>query len=91
MTDAFVAGGVDARVDGVASLFQVFAGPSLQGDDGLTPPETLFLGLLVDGFHLAPRGMGAISTPTTEADVDALADAVIGRLASMQPAAVPVS
>jgi glutamate-1-semialdehyde 2,1-aminomutase len=83
--------GVDARVDGVASLFQVFAGPSLQGEDTLSPTETLFLGLLVDGFHLAPRGMGAISTPATEEDIDALADAVVGRLAAMQPAAVPIS
>jgi glutamate-1-semialdehyde 2,1-aminomutase len=82
---------LDARVDGIASLFQVFAGPSLRGEDQLSPTEGLFLGLLIDGFHLAPRGMGAISTPATEADVDALADAVIGRLAAMQPAAVSVS
>jgi len=86
-----VARGIDARVEGIASLFQVFAGPSLHGEDTLSPTETLFLGLLVDGFHLAPRGMGAISTPATEEDIDALADAVVGRLAAMQPAAVPVS
>jgi glutamate-1-semialdehyde 2,1-aminomutase len=85
------AGGIDARVDGVASLFQVFAGPSLRGEDALSPTESLFLGLLIDGFHIAPRGMGAISTPATEEDVDALADAVVGRLGAMQPAAVPVS
>ena len=85
------ASGIDARVDGVASLFQVFAGPSLRGEDALSPTETLFLGLLVDGFHLAPRGMGAISTPATEEDIDALADAVVGRLGAMQPAAVSVS
>ena len=85
------ASGIDARVDGVASLFQVFAGPSLRGEDQLSPTETLFLGLLVDGFHLAPRGMGAISTPASDEDIDALADAVVGRLAAMQPAAVPVS
>jgi glutamate-1-semialdehyde 2,1-aminomutase len=82
---------IDARVDGVASLFQVFAGPSLRGEDALSPTESLFLGLLVDGFHLAPRGMGAISTPVTEEDIDALADAVVGRLGAMQPAAVSVS
>jgi len=82
---------LDARIDGIASLFQVFAGPSLRGDEQLSPTESLFLGPLIDGFHLAPRGMGAISTPATEADVDALADAVVGRLAAMQRAAVPVS
>ena len=83
--------GLDARIDGVASLFQVFAGSSLRGEDALSPTESLFLGLLVDGFHLAPRGMGAISTTATEEDVDALADAVVGRLGAMQPAAVSVN
>ncbi len=91
LADAIAVGGLDARVAGVASLFQVFGGPTLVGDGGLSATETLFLGLLVDGFHLAPRGMGAISTPTTEADVDALADAIVGRLAAMQLAPVPVS
>jgi glutamate-1-semialdehyde 2,1-aminomutase len=91
LTDAFAVGGLDARVDGVASLFQVFAGPTLVGDAGLSATENLFLSLLVDGFHLAPRGMGAISTPVTEADVDALADAIVGRLAAMQRAPVVVS
>lgn len=82
---------VDAHVDGIASLFQVVAGPSLRGEDGLSATESLFLGLLVDGFHLAPRGMGAISTPATEGDIDALAEAVVGRLAAMLPAPVSVS
>ena len=62
--------GLDARVDGVASIFQVFPGSGLVAPDGLTPQAALFLGLLLDGFHLAPRGMGALATPTTEADVD---------------------
>jgi len=34
--------------------------------------------------------MGAISTPATEADVDDLAEAVVGRLGAMQPAALSV-
>jgi glutamate-1-semialdehyde 2,1-aminomutase len=76
-------GGLDARVDGIASLFQVFAGPTLAGEAPLTASQTLFLGLLLDGFHLAPRGMGAIATPAMEQDVDDLADAVVGRLAAM--------
>jgi glutamate-1-semialdehyde 2,1-aminomutase len=91
LTDAFAPRGLDARVEVVASLFQVFAGPTLSGDADMSATETLFLGLLVDGFHLAPRGMGAISTPATAADVDALADAVVGRLAAMQRAAAAVS
>jgi glutamate-1-semialdehyde 2,1-aminomutase len=91
VNDAAAAAGLDARVDGVASLFQVVAGPSLSGEGELTATGSLFLGLLVDGFYLAPRGMGAISTPVTEGDVDDLADAIIGRLAAMQPAAATVS
>jgi glutamate-1-semialdehyde 2,1-aminomutase len=80
--------GLDARVDGIASLFQVFSGPTLAGAGDLTGAQTLFLGLLVDGFHLAPRGMGAIATPATEQDVDDLADAVVARLTAMQREAV---
>jgi glutamate-1-semialdehyde 2,1-aminomutase len=79
--------GLDARVDGVASIFQVFPGSSLVAPDGLTPLAGLFLGLLLDGFHLAPRGMGALATPTTEADVDELAAAVLSRLGAMQAVA----
>ena len=86
LADTITGQGLDARVDGIASLFQVFAGPSLQGEDGLTASQSLFLGLLLDGFHLAPRGMGAIATPATEQDVDELADAITGRVASLQSA-----
>ena len=70
--DAIRRSGVDARVDGIGSLFQVHPGPTLGAGD-LSPAGALFLGLLVDGFHIAPRGMGAISLPADEADVDALA------------------
>ena len=79
--------GLDARVAGIASIFQVFPGSSLAAGDDLTPGAALFLGLLLDGFHLAPRGMGAIATPTSDRDVDNLADAVLARLASMQAVA----
>ena len=80
--------GLDARVGGIASIFQVFAGAGLTAPDGLTPASALFLGLLLDGFHLAPRGMGALATPTTDADVDDLATAVLARIGSMQAAPV---
>ena len=55
--------------------------------DGLSPHAALFIGLLLDGFHLAPRGMGALSTPMTDADIDDLADAVLARLGAMQAVA----
>ena len=62
-------------------------GPGLVPPDGLSPQAALFVGLLLDGFHIAPRGMGAIATPTTDADVDDLAGAVLGRLGAMQAVA----
>src|SRR5687768_8195854 len=78
---------LDARVTGVASIFQVLPGPGLVAPDGLSPHAALFLGLLLDGFHVAPRGMGALATPTLDADVDDLSAAVLNRLAAMQAVA----
>ncbi len=78
---------LDARVTGVASIFQVFSGSSMRPEADLAPAAALFVGLLVDGFHVAPRGMGALATPTTERDVDELAGAVLARLGSMQAVA----
>ena len=89
LTDAFQREGIDATVGGVASIFQVSPGPSIEAPEGLTPQSAMFLGLLLDGFHLAPRGMGAIATPATEADLDDLIASVAGRLATMQ--AVPAA
>ena len=76
--------GLDARIGGIASIFQVFPGSRLVPPDGMSPHAALFVGLLLDGFHLAPRGMGSLATPTTDADVDDLARAVLGRLTAMQ-------
>jgi glutamate-1-semialdehyde 2,1-aminomutase len=91
LADAIARAELDARVGGIASIFQVFPGPSLRpggAHGGLSPQAALFIGLLLDGFHLAPRGMGALSTPTTDADVDDLVGAVLGRLGAMHAVAV---
>jgi glutamate-1-semialdehyde 2,1-aminomutase len=72
------AGGGGARIEGVASLFQVWVGGSAVAPAGVEPSE-LFLGLLLDGFYLAPRGMGALATPASDGDVDALAAAIVRR------------
>ena len=88
LTAALERDGLDAWAGGIASIFQVFPGSSLVAPEGLTPQSALFLGLLLDGFHLAPRGMGALSTPTTDADVDDLVAAVARRIGSMQTVAV---
>jgi glutamate-1-semialdehyde 2,1-aminomutase len=87
LADRIAADGLDAAVEGIASIFQVVPGPSLIADGGLTPASALFLGLLLDGFHVAPRGMGALSTPATDRDVDDFTEAVVGRLAAMQAVA----
>ena len=68
---------LDARVTAVGSLFQVFSGTGVTAfATGVAGGPTLFLGLLLDGFYLAPRGMGAIPAIAAEADVDDLADAI---------------
>ncbi|MFL5755531.1 MAG: aspartate aminotransferase family protein, partial [Chloroflexota bacterium] len=55
----FVARGLVARVTAVGSLFQVFAGAGVTAfATGVTPGPTLFLGVLGEGFYMAPRGMG---------------------------------
>jgi glutamate-1-semialdehyde 2,1-aminomutase len=74
--------GIDARVVTVGSLFQVFRGEAGAAfAPGAGQPSELYLRLLLDGFLIAPRGMGAIPTVATDADVDALAGA-IGRAVS---------
>jgi glutamate-1-semialdehyde 2,1-aminomutase len=88
LADAFERERLDARAGGVASIFQIFPGSSLVAPEGLTPQSALFLGLLLDGFHLAPRGMGAIATPTTDDDVADLVEAVVRRIGAMQAVAV---
>jgi glutamate-1-semialdehyde 2,1-aminomutase len=76
--------GIDARVVNVGSLFQVFRGDAGAAfAPGAGRPSELFLGLLLEGFWLAPRGMGAIPTVATEQDVDDLADAIARVLGAM--------
>jgi glutamate-1-semialdehyde 2,1-aminomutase len=72
--------GVDARVAVVGSLFQVFRGSGATAfATGVADAASPFLGLLLEGFYLAPRGMGAIPVVATESDVDELA-AAVGRV-----------
>jgi glutamate-1-semialdehyde 2,1-aminomutase len=78
------ADGLAARVVNVASLFQVFRGDAGTAfAPGAGHPSELWLRLVLDGFLLAPRGMGAIPTVATEQDVDDVADAIARALAAM--------
>ncbi len=70
----------DARVEVVGSLFQVWSGASAAAfATGVAGVPGLFVGLLLEGFYVAPRGMGAIPAIATTSDVDDLA-AAIGRV-----------
>jgi glutamate-1-semialdehyde 2,1-aminomutase len=71
------------RVDVVASLFQVRLGDHTAASAVATGTGAadLFVGLLLEGFYLAPRGMGAVATPDTDGDIDDLAAAIV-RVAS---------
>ncbi len=77
--------GVEVRVDTAASLFQVRLGE----DPGASAVATgsgaadLFIRLLLAGFYLAPRGMGAVATPATDVDVDELAEAIVAAAAAI--------
>ena len=80
--------GLDARVAVSGSLFQVFTGAGVSAfATGVTSGPTLFLGLLLEGFHLAPRGMGAIPAIASDADIDDLAAATGRALAALRPVA----
>ena len=71
--------GLDAGIAAVGSLFQVFGRTTESAVAPGADHSDLFLGLLLEGFYLAPRGMGALPTVATDADVDELA-AAIGRV-----------
>jgi glutamate-1-semialdehyde 2,1-aminomutase len=70
---------VGVRVDTAASLFQVRLGAHTAASAVATGSGAadLFVRLLLAGFYLAPRGMGAIATPATDDDVDDLATAIV--------------
>jgi glutamate-1-semialdehyde 2,1-aminomutase len=75
--------GLDARMATVGSLFQVFTSHGQTTfATGASTPSDLFLGMLLEGFYVAPRGMGSIPTVATERDVDDLADALVRVLAA---------
>jgi glutamate-1-semialdehyde 2,1-aminomutase len=83
---------IDARIAVVGSLFQVFSGAGVAAfATGVAAGPTLFLALLLEGFYLAPRGMGAIPAIATEADIDDLAAAIGRALAAVAPEREPAS
>ncbi len=79
--------GLPACVTGCSSLFNIHVGAGRVStfrdtrhvDSGRQ--QALFLGLLSEGFIIAPRGMGALSTATSDSDIDAFTDAASAILA----------
>ena len=82
--------GVDASIATAGSLFQVFAGETESAvATGTSTASDIFLGLLLEGFLVAPRGMGAVAAVATDDDIDALADAfgrVLASIGTREPA-----
>jgi glutamate-1-semialdehyde 2,1-aminomutase len=76
---------VGVRVDTAASLFQIRLGDHTAASAVATGTGAadLFVRLLLAGYYLAPRGMGAIATPATDADVDELATAIVDAAAAI--------
>jgi len=82
LTEVFEEVGVKAQVTGVASLFNIhFTDQEIidYRDAAAADKELaslLFLDLLNRGISLAPRGMGCLSTPMTETELNALVSTV---------------
>jgi glutamate-1-semialdehyde 2,1-aminomutase len=92
LTEVIERDGLDARVATVGSLFQVFSGEGVTAfATGVTGGASLFLGMLLEGFYLAPRGMGAIPAIADESDIDDLAAAVGRVLVALDRAREPAT
>lgn len=82
LSEVFAAHSVQAQVNGVGSLFAIhFAGEPVvdyRTKAASNPRITrdFFLGLVNHGVLLAPRAMGALSTPMDELDIQQFMDAV---------------
>lgn len=79
--DVFAKRGFNAHVTRMGSIFNlhlvrspVVGRPATQADSDRL--ALLMLALLNEGFYLASRGMGCISAPMTDSDVDAFVTAV---------------
>jgi glutamate-1-semialdehyde 2,1-aminomutase len=82
LTAVFDKLGVAAQVTGMGSLFNIHFSRNEITDYGSSraganeQSRAMMLALLNEGFFLAPRGMGCITTPMSETEIDNLASAV---------------
>jgi glutamate-1-semialdehyde 2,1-aminomutase len=91
LSEVFASHGVAAQVNGVASLLAIHftATPvtdyrsKATSDDAMT--RDFFLGLVNHGVLMAPRAMGALSTPMGEEDIQRFIDAADAVVAEQLP------
>ena len=75
LASRFETDGLDVAVTGIGSLFNLHVGVATLGPEArLVAQRRVHLGLLNDGYYLAPRGLGAISTPMTPDDLAGFVD-----------------
>jgi glutamate-1-semialdehyde 2,1-aminomutase len=92
LSEVFASHGVPARINGVGSLFAIhFTDRPVADYRGVAATDKqrtrdLFLGLVNHGVLMAPRGMGAISTPMDEEVLQAFVDAVDAVVEELKPA-----
>jgi len=90
LSDAAGAAGVPLRVTGDGSFFNVHLTDAPVTDHATSAagdPATrrLFMEMRNRGVFVAPRGMGNVSTPMGEAEIDRLVDAFKGALGEVSP------
>jgi glutamate-1-semialdehyde 2,1-aminomutase len=82
LSEVFTSHGVRAQVNGVGSLFAIHftdrpvVDYRTKASSNRKMTHEFFLGLVNHGVLMAPRAMGALSTPMTEQDIQQFIDAV---------------
>ena len=91
LREVFASRGVRVQVNAVGSLFALHFSDrpvvdyrGVAGSDKKRMRE-FFLALVNHGVLMAPRGMGSLSTPMDEVDVDQFIDAVDAAVAELEP------
>ncbi len=91
LVEVFASHGVPVQVNAAGSMFALHFTDrpviDYRGVAGSDKKRTrdFFLGLVNHGVLMAPRGMGALSTPMAEPDIDQFIDAVDAVVAEQRP------
>ncbi len=91
LSEVFASHGVRAQVNNVGSLFAIhFTGAPVvdyrtMASSNKKMTHDFFLGLVNHGVLMAPRAMGALSTPMIEDDIQQFVDAVDAVVAEQRP------